>query len=204
MKITLCLLAVLALGGCGGSVGAGSADADVTLLLGEPPAGVHAGIFLAATRAYDEAEGIDLDVRGAAGAGGPARLLRRGRVQAVVLRRDAVQDSGATCVMALTQTPRPDRFVCVTPNLLGNSRAVVAALVRTLQRGYSEAAIDPESAVQAVLSARPGLDRDDVTAELDDVLPSITAGVPAIGLLQREALPPGDFAYGLVSPQSRE
>ena len=42
-----------------------SADADMTLLLGEPPAGVHAGIFLATSRGYDEAEGVELDVRGA-------------------------------------------------------------------------------------------------------------------------------------------
>lgn len=201
MKITLCVLAALALSGCGGAVGAGSADADLTLLLGEPPGGVHAGIFLAASRAFDEAEGIDLDIRGA---GDPARLLRRGRVQAVVLRREAVRGSGAVCVMALTQTPQPDRFVCVTRNLLGNSRAEVAALVRTLQRGYSETAIDPESAVQAVLSARPGRDRDAVTAELDDVLPSFTAGVPEFGFLERGALPPGDFEFGLVGPESRE
>ncbi len=194
-------LTCLALAGCGGAVGGGSADADITLLLGEPPAGVHAGVFLAISRGYDEAEGLELDVRGA---GDPVKLLRRSRVQAVVLRRDAVRGSRAVCVMALTQTPSPDRFVCVAPTLLDSSPAEVTALVRTLQRGYSETSADPESATQAVLSARPGLDRDAVAAELKEVLPSFTAGVPAFGFLQRDQLPPGDFAYDLVGPESRD
>jgi ABC-type nitrate/sulfonate/bicarbonate transport system substrate-binding protein len=193
-------LSLVALG-CGGSVGTGSADADLTLLLGEPPSGVHAGIFLATARGFDEAEGIDLDVRGA---GDPVRLLRRDRVQAVLLDREAVEGSRAVCVMALTQTPEPDRFVCVSRTLLDTSRAEVAALVRAIQRGYSEAVVDPESAVQAVLSARPGLALESVTAELDEALPSFSAGVPAIGFLRRDALPPGDFAYDLVGPQRRE
>jgi ABC-type nitrate/sulfonate/bicarbonate transport system substrate-binding protein len=192
---------VIALGGCGGVGGQAAGDSDLTLLLDGRPSGLDAGIFLAADRGFDEAEGIELDIRGT---GDPRRLLRRDRVQAVVLRRDAVAGSGAVCVMALIQAPQPDRFVCVSPTTLENQRANVEALVRALQRGYTETGVDPESAVQAVVTARAGLDAAEVTAQLDAAAGDFIAGVPAFGFLRREAMPPGDFAYGLVGPVSRD
>ena len=66
----------------------GSADADLTLLLGEPPAGVHVGHLPGhQPRLTTRRRASISTIRGA---GDPVRLLRRGRVQAVVLRRDAV------------------------------------------------------------------------------------------------------------------
>jgi len=200
-RLWIAVLGALALTGCGGVSGQTAGDADLTLLLGERPAGVHAGIFLASERGFDEAEGAELEIRAT---GDPAKLLRRGRVQAVLLRRDAVAGSGAVCVMALIQEPEPDRFVCVTATTLESRRADVVALVKALQRGYSEAGIDPESAVQAVLTTRPGLDRETVAAGLAEAEGSFAAGVPAFGFLRREAMPPGEFAYGHVGPESRE
>jgi ABC-type nitrate/sulfonate/bicarbonate transport system substrate-binding protein len=200
LALTLATCA-LAATGCGGVGGPAQADADVTLLLGEPPAGVHAGIFLAAERDFDAAEGLDLEIRAS---GDARRLLRNGRVQAAVLDRDAVAGTGAVCVMALTQIPEPDHFVCVTRTALDSRRAEVEGLVRALQRGYVEAGIDPESAVQAMLTARGGLDRDELTAQLDALSGSFEAGVDAFGMLRRDALPPGEFAYGLVGPVSRD
>ena len=120
------------------------------------------------------------------------------------MRRDDVEATGAVCVMALVQTPEPDRFVCVTRTQLADRRPEVEALVRALQRGYSETGIDPESAVQAVLSAAPGLERGTVAAEADTAAVAAAAGVPAIGFLRRGEMPPGDFAYDVVGPTSRE
>ncbi len=190
-----------ALAGCGGVGGTGQTDAEVTLLLGERPAGVHAGIFLATERDYDDAEGIDLELRAR---GDARRLLRNGRAQAAVVRRDDVAASGAVCVMALVQAPEPDFFVCVTPSTLDSSRAEVEALVRTLQRGYVEAGADPESAVAALVTARTGLDRDTAAAELDALSGAFEASVSAFGMLRRDAMPPGEFAYDLVGPTSRD
>ena len=197
----LSVLACAALAGCGAAGGPERPGADVTLLLGERPGGVHAGIYLASERGFDEAEGIDLEIRRS---GDPVKLLRSGRVQAVILGAAALPGIRATCVMALTQTPRPSHFVCVLPTTLADRRPEVAALVRTLQRGYSEAEIDPESAVQAILAGNGGLDRVALAAELDAVSASFEAGVPAFGYLKADGLPPGDFDRTLVGPTSRD
>jgi ABC-type nitrate/sulfonate/bicarbonate transport system substrate-binding protein len=194
----LSLVVALTVSGCGAVGGGDRGGAEVTLLLGTRPAGVHAGIFLAVERGYDEAEGLELTVRRS---GEAARLLRSGRVQAAVL--DAPLP-GTVCVLAITQQPRPGHFVCVSRTELEDRRGDVAALVRTLQRGYSETEADPESAVQAMLTRAGGLDQRTLTRQLDAVSPSFEAGVPAFGYLRRGRLPPGDYDYGLVRPLSRD
>lgn len=197
MKRILLVVVALTLSGCGGAA-PGRVDDDVTLLLGAPPAGVHAGIFMASERAFDEAEGLDLQIRRS---GDARRLLRNRRVFAAVLDRPLPQ---TTCVMAITQQPRPGNFVCVLATEVTDRRATVAALVRTLQRGYTETAADPESALQAILTAAPGRDRAALAAQLDAVSPSFTAGVPAIGFLPEDGLPPGSYDRSLVKPVSRD
>ena len=194
------LLVVLALtaSGCGGVTGADRADSDVTLLLGAKPSAVHTGIYVASERGFDEAESIDLTIRRT---GKPARLLRNRRVFAAILDRPL---PGTVCVMAITQTPRPGHFVCVLETELQDRRATVVALVRTLQRGYTETIADPESAVQAMLARAGGLDRSGLSAELDRISSSFTAGVPAFGYLPRGTLPPGAFDRSLVGPTSRD
>ena len=62
----------------------------LTLLLGGRPPAVHAGIFLAVERGFDEAEGVELDRPPRAAT--PRELLRAGRVQAAVL--DASRGAG--------------------------------------------------------------------------------------------------------------
>ncbi len=198
VRRTLSLLVVLAVAGCGGVGGGETGDAELTLLLGARPAGVHAGIYLAVDRGFDEAEGVEVTIRRS----GDARaLLRSGRVQAAILEAPL---PGSVCVMALTQRPRPGHFVCVSQTELSDRRADVAALVRALQRGYGEAAVDPESAVQAMLARAGGLDPEPLTAQLDSVAPSFEAGVPAFGYLRRGRLPPGNYDYDLVRPISRD
>ena len=48
--------------GCA-SAGTDRPGEDATLLLDSAPAAVHAGIYLASERGYDEAEGVRLEVR---------------------------------------------------------------------------------------------------------------------------------------------
>ena len=194
-------LAALALSGCGAAAGPGRPDAEVTLLLGQRPSALHVGIYLAAARGYDETEGVELTIRRT---GDARRLLRSRRVQAALLDADALPGSGTVCVMALVQTPRPDHFLCVLRSTLGERREEVVAVVRALQRGYSEAEVDPESAVEAVVAGAGGLDRAAVAAQLDEISAALEAGVPAVGYLERSRLPPGDFDFTIVGPVSRD
>jgi putative hydroxymethylpyrimidine transport system substrate-binding protein len=106
----LCALA-LALAGCGGATGGTDRpDEDASLLLDFTPNAVHAGIYLATERDYDEAEGVTLDVRAPGASTDALRLLQGGRVDMAILdihdlalarerRRDIVG------VMALLQRP---------------------------------------------------------------------------------------------------
>jgi putative hydroxymethylpyrimidine transport system substrate-binding protein len=108
--LMLCALA-LALAGCGGATGGTDRpDEDASLLLDFTPNAVHAGIYLATERDYDEAEGVTLDVRAPGASTDALRLLQGGRVDMAILdihdlalarerRRDIVG------VMALLQRP---------------------------------------------------------------------------------------------------
>ena len=105
-------LAALALGGCGltGS-GDSSPDAEASLLLGQPPGGVHAGVFLAVERDFASAGGVDLDVRPPVRTGAAAlEQLQAGRTDAAVvsihdLARAVAAGDEVVGVLALVQRP---------------------------------------------------------------------------------------------------
>lgn len=80
----LCATALLV--GCGG--GSGGTDRpgeEATLLLDFTPNGVHAGIYLATARAYDEAEGVELEVQTPSASTDALRLLQGGRADMAIL-----------------------------------------------------------------------------------------------------------------------
>jgi ABC-type nitrate/sulfonate/bicarbonate transport system substrate-binding protein len=159
----LALLILLA--GCG-STGSSGEFGDVALSLGSPPGAEHAGIYLATQRGYDTAEGVTLQVK----ASGEAdfRLLPRPAGRWVA-------------VMAIV---RPAKLLlCVDRDTLADERAEVAAVVRALQRGYAQAQLEPEEAVAAMVAQVPDLDAAAVSARIDDVAPTWSAGAPFIGQL---------------------
>ncbi len=109
--LALVFVAALLLSGCGAAGGTSVGDDDATLLLDFQPNGVHAGIYLAKARAYDQAEGIDLEIRRPGASTDALKLLRAGRVQAALLD---IHDLGLAAekgaddlvgVMAVVQEP---------------------------------------------------------------------------------------------------
>jgi putative hydroxymethylpyrimidine transport system substrate-binding protein len=103
--------ALLAFVGCGGA-GAGSdrPNKEASLLLDFTPNGVHAGIYLATARGYDDAEGVQLDVQAPGASTDALRLLQAGRVDMALLDIHDLalareQDRDIVGVMALVQRP---------------------------------------------------------------------------------------------------
>jgi ABC-type nitrate/sulfonate/bicarbonate transport system substrate-binding protein len=191
LSLGVCLL----LAGCGGVTSSSNPDVDTTLLLDGPPSALHAGIYLAMERGYDETEGVDLTVRRS---GDPAALLGNGRVQAALLRPDQIEPAGAVCVMTFRDDD-DGPFLCVLKTTLEDRRPAVLALVQALQRGYGEAEVDPESAVQAELAAVPSLDQAALAAELDEIGGSLALRPPTVPSGQEDR-----FDASLVKRISRD
>ena len=75
----------LLIGGCGGAPGGDRPDEDATLLLDFAPNAVHAGIYLATARGYDEAEGVRLEVRRPGASTDALKQLQTGRADLAIL-----------------------------------------------------------------------------------------------------------------------
>jgi ABC-type nitrate/sulfonate/bicarbonate transport system substrate-binding protein len=283
------LAAVLA--ACGGTTGEDRPNAEATLLLDFTPNGVHAGLYTAVARGFDDAEGVSLTVREPGASTDALALLQAGRADLAILDIHDLglarqQGRDLVGVMALVQrplaavlarpevrTPRalegrragvtglpsdeavlrsvvagaggdpervrettigfqavrallagrvagatafwnvegvalkarrpgfrefrvddygappyPELVLCVTRQTLEERRPVVRAAIRALQRGYREAQIDPESAIQAMVAADRRLDREALAAQIDAVGPAWTAGVRAYGQLRPAVL----------------
>jgi putative hydroxymethylpyrimidine transport system substrate-binding protein len=291
LKPILLLCALLALAGCGGGSGSDRPNQEASLLLDFTPNGVHAGIYVATARGYDEAEGVSLDVRAPSASTDALRLLQGGRADMAILDIHDLglarqQGADIVGVMAIVQQPlasvlaqpgvrrprdleggragvtglpsddavlrsvvagdggdpervrmttigfeavkallagrvdgatafwnvegvalrerRPDMqefrvddfgapaypelVLCVSRRALEERRSMIEATIRALQRGYTSAQNDPESAVTALVDADSGLDRDAAQAQLDAVAPAFTAGAPAFGALRPSTL----------------
>jgi ABC-type nitrate/sulfonate/bicarbonate transport system substrate-binding protein len=159
------LIALLALAGCG-AVQSSSSFGDVPLVLGDTPGADEAGVFLATSRGYDEAEGVTLDV------------TRSGDAD---FRLVSTPPLGCVVVMAVV---RPTKLVlCADEVILQDERPKVLAVVRALSRGYTQAQLEPDEAVSAMQGQVPGLDRDQLSAQMDKVAATWTAGAPYFGAL---------------------
>ena len=204
--LTTVLLAIL-ITGCGAVSGGDRPGEDATLLLDSTPSAAHAGILLATARGYDEAEGVQLEVRRG---GAAVPKLRDGRADFAILSVPALaraREQGADIVGVYAILQRPQGPVlCVTRTTLEDRRPLVRAAIRALQRGYVQAQTEPDSAVAAIQESAPRSDRDELAAQLDRVSPSFTAGARAPGELRRELLARDGldvetaFDFGQVGP----
>ncbi len=96
----------------------------------------------------------------------------------------------------------PELVLCVTRQTLDDRRPLVSATIRALQRGYGEAQSDPASAVGAMVDEVRGLDRRDLSAQMDAVAPAFTAGAQAYGQLRPGVLrewAAWDKRFGILS-----
>jgi ABC-type nitrate/sulfonate/bicarbonate transport system substrate-binding protein len=185
------LAAALLAAGCGGGSGPGAAGSgrDMTLRLDAAPAGVHAGIYLAASRGYDEAAGVFLKILPPGREPADLRLLDAGALRA----------SGLVAVMAIT---RGRLLLAADRTTLDERRDDVRGAVEALQRGYEEAIVDPESAVAAMVAAT-GMDRQALATQLDRVAPQFKAGERTFGTLDPARLPRGSYDTSLVGATHR-
>ena len=83
-RLTLLLLG-LALAGCAASGEQDRPGAEATLLLDFQPNAVHAGLYLATERDYDEAEGVELEIRAPGASTDALKLLEAGRADMAIL-----------------------------------------------------------------------------------------------------------------------
>src|SRR3954469_13990213 len=112
--------ACLALAGCGSGGGEDRPDKDATLLLDFTPNGVHAGIFSAVRRGYDEAEGVRLRVRTPPSGADATKLLLAGRVNFAVLDIHDLaiaRAKGRALVGVLALVQRPLAAVLAQPTI---------------------------------------------------------------------------------------
>jgi ABC-type nitrate/sulfonate/bicarbonate transport system substrate-binding protein len=204
------LAAATLLAGCGGAAPDRSGR-DVHLALGGRPGAVHAGIYLAVQRGFDSAEGVTLHVEPSPN---PVAALTSAQDELAVLDIHDLAVARAkgrdvVGVMAIVERPlaalRPPRYLRASartpgapeyPELvlatlrstLTDDPATVRGAVAALQRGYREAFIDPESAVQSVTGQVRGLRTAPVAAELDRLGTAFQGTLQTFGALDRARL----------------
>ena len=108
--LVIACAAALLLAGCGQTADTDRPGAEPTLLLDFAPNAVHAGIYLATERAFDEAEGVELEVRAPGASTDAIALLESRRADLAILdihdlglAREAGRD--IVGVMAFVQRP---------------------------------------------------------------------------------------------------
>ena len=201
-RCALALILGLALAGCGAASENTAPNQDATLLLDGPPRAVHAGVYTAVARGYDEALGAVLTIEERPPMNDSAQQLASGRarfallpIEELALARERGRD--VVGVMAIVQQPRmreagappyPALLLCTGRITLQDEPSLVRATLSAIARGYQEVIGDPETGVMNLLAATKGLDRATVARELDDISPDFTAGARVFGQLDPERL----------------
>jgi putative hydroxymethylpyrimidine transport system substrate-binding protein len=92
----------------------------------------------------------------------------------------------------------PELVVTVTGRTLRERRDLVEKLQRTLRRGYETAQTDPKGAVDALVAASPGLDRDLTAAQLAAVRPILGHPPGELDAARLRAWSAWDVRFGIL------
>lgn len=101
---------LLGLAGCGDAGSGARPNDEATLLLDITPSAVHAGIFLARSRGFDEAEGVRLEIEPPSDAADAVELLSASRVDMAILDIHDLalaRERGADLVAVMPLVQRP-------------------------------------------------------------------------------------------------
>jgi putative hydroxymethylpyrimidine transport system substrate-binding protein len=120
VRRALVILLALALAGCGATGGQDRPNGEATLLLDFQPNAVHAGLFLATDRAYDEAEGMELDIRVPGASTDALKQLDAGRAEMAILDihdLGLAREQGHDLVGVMAFVQRPLAAVLAEPGI---------------------------------------------------------------------------------------
>lgn len=132
------------LSACGADASDGRPDRDASVLLDAAPNGVHAGIYTAIARGYDEAEGVRLKVRAPGSPAEPASALEAGDVDFAVLDLHDLalaREHGHDLVGVMSIAQRPLAAVLAQPGIR-SPRALEEHRVRVTSRAADDAVLD--------------------------------------------------------------
>ena len=110
---------VLAAAGCG-TTGTDRPNAEASLLLDFTPNAVHAGIYVATERGYDEAEGVTVHIRAPTESTDAPKLLQAGKVDLAILDihdLGLARERGADLVGVMALVQRPLAAVLAQPRI---------------------------------------------------------------------------------------
>ena len=149
MRLLLVSLLALTAVGCGGGSAGDAVDERARLLLDFQPNGVHAGLYLATSRAFDQAEDVTIEILRPGASTNALRALRAGRADVAILDihdLGLARERGADLVAFAAVVQRPLAAVLAQPEIrspkdLEGRRAGVTglpsdeAVLRTVVRG---------------------------------------------------------------------
>jgi putative hydroxymethylpyrimidine transport system substrate-binding protein len=118
--LTLVLIVAALFAGCGSTTGEDRPGAEATLLLDFAPNAVHAGLYLATERGYDEAEGVELEVRAPGQSTDALKQLEAGRADMAILDihdLGLAREQGHDIVGVMAFVQRPLAAVLAQPSI---------------------------------------------------------------------------------------
>jgi putative hydroxymethylpyrimidine transport system substrate-binding protein len=162
IAVLLTLTAAL-LAGCGGSSGNPRPNEDATLVLDFTPNAVHAGIYSAVARGYDQAEGVHLHVVAPSASTDSVKLLATGRANFAILDIHDLAIARArgediVGIMAIVERPLAAVIAApsiATPRALGGRTVGVSGLpsdTAVLRSIVSGAGGDPRKVKQVAIN----------------------------------------------------
>jgi len=120
VRPSLTLLLAVLVAGCGSTTGQDRPGAEATLLLDFTPNAVHAGLYMATERAYDEAEGVELTIRKPGASTDALKLLGAGKADMAILDihdLGLARERGRDIVGVMAFVQRPLAAVLAQPSI---------------------------------------------------------------------------------------